>query len=105
MQNQSKTDAGAKTHIANTIKLNPDDNNNDDNDNRENFDDPLEYVIPPPPAPAPSPKSPRPTRYPMANTLSTGYHNIQRLTQYPLTNVWITLPERPKDGNDEVKGP
>ena len=45
-----------------------------------------------------------------ANTLSNGYyycvkHTIQRLTHYPITNAWVTRPERPKGAKDEVKRP
>ena len=40
------------------------------------------------------------TRYPMANTLS-----IQWLTYYPITDAWVTRPERPKGAKDEVKRP
>ena len=40
------------------------------------------------------------THYPTVNTLSNGLHTIQMLTHYPITDPWVTRPERPKD---EVK--
>ena len=45
------------------------------------------------------------TKKSKANTLSNGYHTIQRLTHYPITDAWVTPPERPKGAKDEVKRP
>ena len=43
--------------------------------------------------------------YPGANTLSNGFHNIQEITHYPISDAWVSRPERPKGAKDEVKWP
>ena len=53
-------------------------------------------MIPPPAAPCGKNR---------ANTLSNGKHTIQQLTYYPITDAWVTQPERPQGAKDEVKRP
>ena len=42
---------------------------------------------------------------PTAYTSSNGWCTIQMLTHYPITDPWVTRPERPKGAKDEVKRP
>ena len=40
-----------------------------------------------------------------ANTLSNGWHTIQRQTNYSITYAWVIRPEHQKGENDELKRP
>ena len=42
---------------------------------------------------------------PRANILSNGWNTIKMVPHYPITDPWVTLPERTKGAKDEVKRP